>query len=109
MWYAIISQDVENSLPLRKIHRPAHLQRLKELNSVGRLLVAGPHPVEHASDKDTSDKDSSEPSDAGFTGSLLIIDFASLDDAKKWADADPYFLNGVYQSVTVKPFIKALP
>jgi uncharacterized protein YciI len=99
MWYAIIGQDVENSLPLRKLHRPAHLQRLNELNGAGRLLIAGPHPAE----------DSSEPSDAGFTGSLVVVDFASLDDAQKWADADPYSLNGVYQSVTVKPFIKALP
>jgi uncharacterized protein YciI len=99
MWYAVIGQDVENSLPLRKLHRPAHLQRLNELNSEGRLLIAGPHPAE----------DSVEPTDAGFTGSLLVIDFDSLDEAKKWADADPYFLNGVYRSVTVKPFIKALP
>lgn len=99
MWYAIIGQDVENSLSLRKLHRPAHLQRLNELNSVGRLLIAGPHPAE----------DSSEPSDAGFTGSLLVVDFDSMAEAKKWADTDPYFLNGVYQSVTIKPFIKALP
>jgi uncharacterized protein YciI len=99
MWYAVIGQDVENSLPLRKVHRAAHLERLNQLNSAGRLLVAGPHPAE----------DSSEPSDAGFTGSLLVVEFDSLDDAKKWANADPYFLNGVYQSVIVKPFIKALP
>jgi uncharacterized protein YciI len=99
MWYAVISQDVENSLPLRKIHRPAHLQRLNELNSAGRLLIAGPHPAE----------DSPEPTEAGFTGSLLVLDFVSLDEAKEWADADAYFLNGVYQSVTVKPFLKALP
>jgi uncharacterized protein YciI len=99
MWYAIIGQDVENSLSLRKLHRPAHLQRLNELNSVGRLLIAGPHPAE----------DSQEPSDAGFTGSLLVVDFDSIAEAKKWADTDPYFVNGVYKSVTVKPFIKALP
>jgi uncharacterized protein YciI len=99
MWYAVISQDVENSLPLRKIHRPAHLERLKKLDSAERLLIAGPHPA----------ADSAEPSDSGFTGSLVVADFASLDDAQKWANADPYLVNGVYQSVTVKPFIKVLP
>ena len=99
MWYAIISEDVENSLPLRKLHRPAHLERLKKLNNDGRLLVAGPHPA----------ADSSEPTEAGFTGSLVVVDFASLEDAQAWADTDPYSVNGVYQSVTVKPFIKVLP
>ncbi|MGK0376156.1 MAG: hypothetical protein ACJA2E_002647 [Arenicella sp.] len=99
MWYAVISQDVENSLPLRKIHRPAHLERLKQLDSAERLLIAGPHPA----------ADSAEPSDSGFTGSLVVADFSSLDEAQKWANADPYLVNGVYQSVTVKPFIKVLP
>ncbi len=99
MWYAVISQDVEDSLPLRKIHRPAHLDRLKLLDQQSRLLLAGPHPA----------ADSSEPSDAGFTGSLVVAEFDSLDDAQAWADQDPYLLNGVYQSVTVKPFIKVLP
>lgn len=99
MWYAIISQDVENSLPLRKEHRPAHLARLKQLNHAERLLIAGPHPAQ----------DSSEVTDTGFTGSLVVADFASLDDAQEWADADPYLVNGVYQSVIVKPFIKVLP
>ena len=99
MWYAIISQDVEDSLPLRKIHRPAHIERLKELNDLGRLLIAGPHPA----------ADSVEPTDAGFTGSLVVVEFDSLEQAKAWADVDPYFLNGVYQTVTVKPFVKALP
>ena len=99
MWYAIISEDVENSLPLRKIHRPAHLERLTELDQAGRLLIAGPHPA----------NDSSEPSDAGFTGSLVVAEFESLDAAEIWADADPYQLNGVYQNVTVKPYIKVFP
>lgn len=99
MWYAVISQDVDNSLPLRKVHRPAHLERLNELNEQGRLLVAGPHPAE----------DSSEPTAAGFTGSLVVADFDSLKAAQAWADIDPYLLNGVYQSVTVKPFMKVLP
>jgi uncharacterized protein YciI len=99
MWYAIISEDVENSLSLRKLHRPAHLERLKQLNNDDRLLVAGPHPT----------ADSSEPTEAGFTGSLVVVDFVSLEDAQAWADTDPYSVNGVYQSVIVKPFIKVLP
>jgi uncharacterized protein YciI len=99
MWYAVISQDVANSLELRKAHRPAHLARLKELNEQDRLLIAGPHPAE----------DTAEPTEAGFTGSLVVVDFESLQDAQAWADTDPYLVNGVYQSVTVKPFMKVLP
>jgi len=75
MWYAIISQDVENSLPLRKIHRPAHLQRLNDLNDADRLLIAGPHPA----------VDSDQPGDAGFTGSLVVAKFDSLEQAQGWA------------------------
>ena len=82
MWYAIISQDVENSLPKRKIHRPAHLERLGELNDQGRVLIAGPHPAE----------DTNVPTDAGFTGSLVVVDFDSLAEAQAWADQDPYGL-----------------
>lgn len=99
MWYAIISEDVEASLGLRKIHRPAHLARLKELNQAGKILIAGPHPA----------IDSAEPGDAGFTGSLVVADFESLQQAQDWADQDPYFLNGVYAQVTVKPYLKVLP
>jgi len=99
MWYAIISQDVENSLPLRKVHRPAHIARITELNDVGRVLIAGPHPAE----------DSLRPSDAGFSGSLIVVEFDSLSEAQEWANDDPYNLNGVYQSVMVKPFMKILP
>ena len=99
MYYAIISQDVENSLPLRKEARPAHLARLETLKEEGRLLVAGPHPA----------IDSEDPGESGFTGSLVIAEFDSLDAAKSWADADPYVAAGVYQSVTVKPFKKVLP
>lgn len=99
MWYAIISQDVANSLSLRKIHRPAHLERLQQLDHEGRLLIAGPHPA----------IDSSEPGEAGFSGSLVVAQFASLEDAQAWADTDPYLLNGVYQSVQVKPYLKVLP
>lgn len=99
MWYAIISQDIENSLPLRKVHRPDHLQRLNDLNDSGRLLTAGPHPT----------IDSDQPAEAGFSGSLVIADFESLEQAKQWADQDPYLLNGIYANVVVKPYLKVLP
>jgi uncharacterized protein YciI len=99
MWYAIISEDIENSLTQRLAARPAHLQRLQELKDDGRLFVAGPHPA----------IDSLEPGEAGFTGSLVIAEFSSLTDAQQWADADPYVTAGVYQQVTVKPFKKVLP
>lgn len=97
MYFAIISEDVENSLEARLEARPAHLARLKELNDAGRLLLAGPHPI------------SETGSPKGFTGSLVVADFASLADAKTWADADPYCAAGVYSAVTVKPFTKVFP
>ena len=99
MWYAVISQDVEDSRAGRTAARPDHVARLKALVSEGRLLVAGPHPAIDAED----------PGDAGFTGSLLIVDFPSLDEAKAWADDDPYIAAGVYESVIVKPFKPVLP
>tara|TARA_B110000090_G_scaffold37075_1_gene40433 strand:- start:171 stop:470 length:300 start_codon:yes stop_codon:yes gene_type:complete len=99
MWYAIISEDVENSLAQRLAARPAHLQRLQELKDDGRLFAAGPHPA----------IDSLDPGEAGFTGSLVIAEFPSLTEAQQWADADPYIAAGVYQQVTVKPFKKVLP
>ncbi len=99
MWYAILSEDVENSLPLRKSARPAHLARLEELRDEGRLLVAGPHPA----------LDTEEPGDAGFTGSLVIAEFVSLEAARHWADEDPFVAAGVYAKVTVKPFRRVLP
>lgn len=99
MYYAIISEDIPNSLERRMSVRPAHVERLKTLADEGRLLIAGPHPA----------IDSEEPSEAGFSGSLVVAEFASLDAAKAWADADPYVGAGVYQSVTVKPFKKVLP
>ena len=99
MWYAIISQDVPDSLEKRLSVRPAHLQRLQDLTAAGRLLIAGPHPS----------IDSEDPGSAGFTGSLVVAEFASLTDAQAWADADPYVSAGVYQQVTVKPFRKVLP
>lgn len=94
MLYAIISQDIDNSLPLRKEARPAHLERLEQLRNEGRLTLAGPHPA----------IDSDDPGPNGFTGSLVVAEFNSLEDAQKWADADPYVAAGVYANVTVKPF-----
>ena len=99
MWYAIISQDVEDSLDKRASARPDHLARVNELVDEGRLLVAGPHPA----------VDSADPGPAGFTGSLVIAEFGSLEAAKSWADDDPYVKAGVYSNVTVKPFKKVLP
>ena len=99
MFYAIISEDVANSLPLRKQAREAHLARLQTLKEQGRLLLAGPHPA----------IDSEEPSDSGFTGSLVVAEFESLEAAQQWADADPYIDAGVYAGVKVKPFKKVLP
>lgn len=99
MWYAILSEDNENSLPLRATAREAHLARLRSLASDGRLLVAGPHPCIDAED----------PGEAGFSGSLVIAEFASLEAARQWADADPYVAAGVYRKVAVKPFKRVLP
>lgn len=99
MWYAIISQDVDNSLEKRLSVRPAHLERLQDLKNEGRLLIAGPHPA----------IDSEDPGSEGFTGSLVVAEFESLTAAQTWADADPYIAAGVYQHVVVKPFKKALP
>lgn len=99
MWYAIVSEDVEESLEKRLTARPDHLARLTELVNAGRLLIAGPHPA----------VDSPDPGPAGFTGSLVVAEFDSLDDARAWADADPYVEAGVYARVTVKPFNRVLP
>lgn len=99
MWYAILSEDNENSLPLRATAREAHLARLRSLAADGRLLVAGPHPAVDARD----------PGEAGFSGSLVIAEFPSLEAAGDWADEDPYVAAGVYRKVTVKPFKRVLP
>lgn len=99
MWYAIISEDVEDSLSRRASARDAHLARLRALAADGRVLIAGPHPA----------VDMEDPGEAGFTGSLVVLDFPSLEAAKTWADADPYIEAGVYAKVTVKPFKPVLP
>lgn len=99
MYYAIIAEDVENSLERRQQARGAHLERLEALRDEGRLLMAGPHPAE----------DTTEPNNAGFTGSLVIAAFDSLAAAKAWADTDPYLAAGVYEKITVKPFKPVLP
>jgi hypothetical protein len=99
MLYAIISQDVANSLEKRLSARPAHLERLQLLQQQGRLILAGPHPA----------IDSEDPGQDGFTGSLIVAEFDSLEHAQQWADVDPYIAAGVYEKVIVKPFKKVLP
>ncbi|MCH4562043.1 YciI family protein [Halomonas sp. EGI 63088] len=99
MLYAIISEDVKNSLERRLAARPDHLARLEELRDEGRLVLAGPHPA----------IDSEDPGEAGFSGSLVVAEFDSLQEAQAWADADPYMIAGAYAKVEVKPFRKVLP
>ena len=99
MLYAILSEDTPDSLPLRLQTRPAHVARLQSLQDQGRLVLAGPHPA----------IDSNDPGPAGFTGSLVVADFANLAEAQAWADADPYLVAGVYAKVTVKPFKQVFP
>jgi uncharacterized protein YciI len=99
MLYAIIAQDIENSLSKRMEARPSHVARLIELKDQGRLILAGPHPS----------IDVSEPGEAGFSGSLIVAEFDDLQQARQWADSDPYVTAGVYSSVVVKPFNKVLP
>ena len=96
MYYAIISEDVADSLTRRKGARPDHITRLRALRDQGRLLTAGPHPA----------IDSEEPGPNGFSGSLVIAEFDSLEDAERWAEADPYCAAGVYARVVVKPYKK---
>jgi uncharacterized protein YciI len=99
MWYAILSEDAAGTLAKRLGARPAHVARLEQLKREGRLLLAGPYPAVDAED----------PGPAGFTGSLVVAEFASLTDAQAWADADPYVAAGVYAHVTIKPFRRTLP
>lgn len=99
MLYAIIAEDRAGTLEKRLAARPAHVERLQALMGEGRLVLAGPCPA----------IDSPDPGPAGFSGSLIVAEFASLDAARSWADADPYIAAGVYEKVTIKPFKKALP
>ena len=99
MLYAIIATDVADSLQARLAARPAHLERLQQLKAEGRIVLAGPNPA----------IDSNDPGAAGFSGSLIVAEFDSLEAAKAWADADPYIAAGVYAEVLVKPFKQVLP
>ncbi|MEM8659257.1 MAG: YciI family protein [Pseudomonadota bacterium] len=99
MYYAILCEDVENSLPRRQQARPAHLARLQDLAEQGRLFAAGPHPA----------LDTHDPGEAGFTGSLIIAEFDSLEIATAWAESDPYVDAGVFKRVSVKPYKIVLP
>lgn len=99
MWYAVMSEDHEDSLDKRIGARAEHLERLTVLRDEGRLLLAGPHPA----------VDSPDPGPAGYTGSLVIVDFATLEDAEEWAARDPYVVAGVCKKVTVRPFKRVLP
>ena len=99
MLYMIIATDAADSLPKRRAARPDHIARLNRLRDEGRLMLAGPNPA----------IDSDDPGDAGFTGSLIVAEFDSLQDAEKWANADPFLAAGAYEGVAVKPFKKVLP
>ena len=99
MLYVINGEDAPNSLEKRMVSRPAHLERIRALQNEGRLILAGPYPA----------IDSSDPGPAGFTGSLIVAEFMSLETARTWAEADPYIISGVYEKVTVRPFKKILP
>lgn len=99
MWYAILGRDAPDSLERRLAVRPAHLERLNAMLAEGRLALAGPLPA----------IDSPDPGPAGFRGSLMVVEFPSLEDAKAWADADPYVAAGVFAAVEVYPFRKVLP
>jgi len=99
MLYVIIGEDSEDSLSKRLANRPAHLERLHDLQTAGRLVLAGPLPA----------IDTPDPGPAGFTGSVIVAEFPSLAEAQAWADDDPYLAAGVYDKVTVKPFKKVLP
>ena len=99
MFYAIVARDRADSLAARLASRPAHLERLRALQDEGRLLIAGPHPA----------IDAEAPGPVGFTGSLIVAEFADLEAARAWAGEDPYLAAGVYEEVTVKPFVRVFP
>jgi uncharacterized protein YciI len=99
MWYVIYARDAEDSLAARKAARPAHLERAHALAAEGRILLAGPMPA----------IDSPDPGPAGFDGSLMIVEFDSLGEARDWAESDPYVTSGAWESVEVNPFLQVLP
>ena len=99
MLYAIVAQDVANSGAKRTAARPAHMKRIEQLVANGRVILAGPFPA----------IDSPDPGPAGVTGSLIVAEFDSLEDARSWIDADPYVTEGVFKNVSVRPFMKILP
>jgi uncharacterized protein YciI len=99
MLYSIVGIDNENSLEARLSVRADHVARLNALKQQGRLIIAGPNPA----------IDSPDPGEAGFSGSIIIAEFESLQSAQAWADEDPYIESGAYAAVTVKPFNKVLP
>jgi len=99
MLYAIVGEDLPGSLARRRAARPAHVARLTELQRAGRLVLAGPLPA----------IDSPDPGPAGFSGSLIVAEFSSLESAQAWVDIDPYVTGGVYAKISVKPFKKVLP
>ncbi|VAW95333.1 YciL protein [hydrothermal vent metagenome] len=99
MLYAIIAEDKPDSLEKRLAARPDHVARLETLKERGKLILAGPHPA----------IDNEDPGSAGFSGSLIVAEFESFEDAQSWANADPYIKADVYERVTVKPFKKVLP
>lgn len=99
MLYAIMSEDVDDSAELRAKARPAHIARLQSLLDAGRLVLAGPHPA----------IDSPDPGAAGFTGSLVVAEFESMESAEAWANDDPYLESGAYARVMVKPFKRVMP
>lgn len=99
MLYTIVGEDASNSLPARRQAREAHLERIRQLLERGCLVLAGPHPA----------IDCADPGESGFTGSLIVAEFADLATATDWAEADPYLAAGAWKSVTVRPFVLVLP
>lgn len=99
MLFAIYGRDAPQSLAPRRASRDAHLARVRQLQSEGRLVIAGPHPA----------IPTAEPGEAGYTGSLIIAEFAGLAEARSWAEEDPYLAAGAWQAVDVRPFLQVLP
>ncbi len=99
MLYIIIGRDAPGSLAIRRRARNTHLERIRLLMDAGRVVLAGPMPA----------VDSADPGDAGFTGSLIVGEFESLEAAREWIAADPYVTDGVFESFEVRPFLKVLP